>query len=192
MLSRQKFYQGDTQLWFYMYNYHICGEFVPEFDQYIFGCVLTVPDVSVIFTYDSYFFISRLPTLFALTSYKQIWPDQIMVGSNGAAKMLVSISLNSCRVMQSVLGEDFLSYWMNNLLIPLIFVLPGVNQSSQNSMDKWAKQILHVWAMSYEIAHVTVRAYEHIAPDLAGNTIVLITVASNAKEIFQNTWNKKT
>lgn len=63
--------------------------------------------------------------------------------------------------------------------------LNGVNSSSQNSLEKWTKQILHVWASSARVAAIVGHAYRRLPAQLKSNTVVLITVATNT-EIFKN------
>ncbi len=62
----------------------------------------------------------------------------------------------------------------------------GVIRSTQNSMEKWAKQILHVWAISKHVANVITQTFECIPEDVRSNTVVLVTVAENVDEIFYN------
>ena len=70
------------------------------------------------------------------------------------------------------------------------FLFLGVVQSSQNSLEGWTKQILHVWASSRETANVLKSVYTNSISDaLKQNTVVLITVAEDADVIFMNTLN---
>ncbi|XP_013390306.1 AAC-rich mRNA clone AAC4 protein [Lingula anatina] len=64
--------------------------------------------------------------------------------------------------------------------------LKGILQSSNNTMETWAKQILHVWATSNHVANVLIRAYDVIDEHVKSNTVVLVTVAHQAEEIFAN------
>lgn len=65
--------------------------------------------------------------------------------------------------------------------------LSGVLQSSQNSMDQWNKQVLHVWATSDDVANVLVTTYSSLNHHVRANTVVIVTVAHNAQDIFSNT-----
>ena len=62
----------------------------------------------------------------------------------------------------------------------------GVVQSSRNTLEHWSKQILHVWATSKHVANVVTQAYDVIPENIKSNTVVLVTVADNAMEIFAN------
>ena len=65
-------------------------------------------------------------------------------------------------------------------------VLLGVVQSSRNSLERWTKQVLHVWATSRHTARELLAAYDKVADDIKSNTVVFITTARNAREIFAN------
>ena len=67
----------------------------------------------------------------------------------------------------------------------LIKKLNGVNCSSQNSLEEWTKQILHVWATSSRVAVTIARAYKRVPTQLKSNTVVLVTIATNT-DIFSN------
>ena len=70
----------------------------------------------------------------------------------------------------------------------LVKKLSGVVASTRNAMEKWEKQMLHVWTGSFRAAMQIAEAYFHLRSDeLKRNTLVLITVASSAKDIFTNT-----
>ncbi len=62
----------------------------------------------------------------------------------------------------------------------------GVVQSSRNTLHKWGKQILHVWAPDKDVANVVARAYASVAPSVRANTVVMVTTAHDAPEIFTN------
>ncbi|XP_071097750.1 AAC-rich mRNA clone AAC4 protein-like [Haliotis cracherodii] len=64
--------------------------------------------------------------------------------------------------------------------------LKGIVQSSRNTLENWSKQILHVWATNKHVARVVERAYELVPVDLRGNTMVLVTTATESKFIFLN------
>lgn len=63
--------------------------------------------------------------------------------------------------------------------------LNGVLISSKNTMEKWSKQILHVWATSLAVSVLIAEAYNQLPEDLKSNTIVLVTVTEN-NEVFTN------
>lgn len=63
--------------------------------------------------------------------------------------------------------------------------LNGVNCSSQNSLEDWTKQILHVWATSARVAVIIAQAYRRVPTQLKSNTVVLVTIATNT-DIFSN------
>jgi len=62
----------------------------------------------------------------------------------------------------------------------------GIVQSSKNSLEKWSKQILHVWATSPDVANTITKVYDHIPANTKSNTLVLVTVARKSHEIFKN------
>ncbi|XP_033727316.1 AAC-rich mRNA clone AAC4 protein-like [Pecten maximus] len=64
--------------------------------------------------------------------------------------------------------------------------LSGVVQSTKNSMEKWEKQILHVWTTSKDTANTLSRVFHNLESDVTSNTVVMITVSTNAKYIFRN------
>ncbi|XP_060085744.1 AAC-rich mRNA clone AAC4 protein-like [Ylistrum balloti] len=64
--------------------------------------------------------------------------------------------------------------------------LKGVVQSTKNSMEKWEKQILHVWTTSKDTANTLTRVYHTLETDITSNTVVMVTVSTNAKYIFKN------
>jgi len=64
--------------------------------------------------------------------------------------------------------------------------LGGVIQSSKNTLENWSKQILHIWAMNKDIANVLTQAFDQIDENLKSNTLVLVTVSDNHREIFFN------
>ena len=54
--------------------------------------------------------------------------------------------------------------------------LSGVLRSSETCLEKWQKQVLHVWAPSQRCAKAIERAYERLEPTLIADTVVLVTV----------------
>lgn len=66
--------------------------------------------------------------------------------------------------------------------------LNGVNLSSKDVIEPhaWTKQILHVFAVDQHTANMLTKVYNTLSPELKSNTIVLITVATEASWIFTN------
>ncbi|KAK7091758.1 AAC-rich mRNA clone AAC4 protein-like [Littorina saxatilis] len=65
--------------------------------------------------------------------------------------------------------------------------LRGVVQSSRNAVDKWSKQILHVWATSPSVADMLTIAYHTtVNSKVKANTVVLVTTATKSPFIFSN------
>jgi len=60
----------------------------------------------------------------------------------------------------------------------------GVLASSSATVDKWEKQILHVWTTSKTAAKLVVREYHKVDPVLRADTVVLVTLAKNADWLF--------
>jgi len=80
-------------------------------------------------------------------------------------------------------GGDFTEEDADRLLMKK---LNGVVQSTANSMEKWSKQILHVWATSTHVANTITKVFDRIPEKVKTNTVVLITTAVNAPEVFDN------
>lgn len=66
--------------------------------------------------------------------------------------------------------------------------LDGVNQSTRcvSTMHSWKKQILHVWAEHEYVADVLMKNYALLDAELQNNTMVVVSVALNAKWIYTN------
>jgi len=64
--------------------------------------------------------------------------------------------------------------------------LNGVVQSSKNSLEKWSKQILHIWATSADVANIVTQMYDRVPNNVKSNTVVLVTVAKRCQDIFAN------
>lgn len=64
--------------------------------------------------------------------------------------------------------------------------LNGICQSSRNSMIKWDKQILHVWLEGEQTCQTLIKAWSEIDHVLKSNTVLILTVAENSREIFVN------
>lgn len=63
--------------------------------------------------------------------------------------------------------------------------LNGVLMSSKNTMEKWSKQILHIWVTSFVESMLIAEAYNQLPKSLKSNTVVLVT-ATEYKEVFTN------
>eukprot|EP01089_Gocevia_fonbrunei_P007110 TRINITY_DN1814_c0_g1_i1.p1 TRINITY_DN1814_c0_g1~~TRINITY_DN1814_c0_g1_i1.p1 ORF type:complete len:258 (+),score=21.50 TRINITY_DN1814_c0_g1_i1:440-1213(+) len=69
--------------------------------------------------------------------------------------------------------------------------LNGVNVSSRLVMQKFHKQILHIFAEREYVADVLAEVYEsELSPELKSSTLVCITVCNNADWIFRNKKSK--
>jgi len=66
--------------------------------------------------------------------------------------------------------------------------LYGVNVSSQCVLPEhgWKKQILHVWAAEAYVADVVQRTYEKLSEELKSNTLVVVTISTNANWIYRS------
>lgn len=62
--------------------------------------------------------------------------------------------------------------------------LNGVENSTRNTLDSWHKQVLHIWAKSASAARAIVRSYFLLPKNIKSNTVVLLTIAKNSKDIF--------
>lgn len=63
--------------------------------------------------------------------------------------------------------------------------LKGVENSTRNTLDKWHKQVLHIWANSSSAAKAIVRSYFLLPKNIKSNTVVLLTITKNNKDIFR-------
>lgn len=77
----------------------------------------------------------------------------------------------------------FTSEDASNLLVKK---LNGICQSSRNSLIKWDKQILHVWLESEQNCETLLAAWLDLDNKLKSNTVLIITIARNSREIFVN------
>lgn len=92
--------------------------------------------------------------------------------------------------MKSASGSDngcFLIR-LNVRMIPYISLLNllGVNQANRNTLEKWSKQILHVWVQNKETANLVTRAFHRLPGDLISNTVVIISRTRRSDFIFYN------
>ncbi|GAM20402.1 hypothetical protein SAMD00019534_035770 [Acytostelium subglobosum LB1] len=60
----------------------------------------------------------------------------------------------------------------------------GVLASSEAVIDKWEKQILHIWTTSSSTADIIVQEYWKIPKRLRANTLVYVTHATNSEWLF--------
>lgn len=69
----------------------------------------------------------------------------------------------------------------------LVKKLEGAILATKNSLHRWSRRLLHVWASSERVAAIVQHAYHDLVPrNLRVNTIVLVTVATgrNSHDIF--------
>lgn len=78
-------------------------------------------------------------------------------------------------------------YTMEDATALLMKKLTGVLNASKNALEGWQKQLLHVWTPTRQVAVIVQRAYEQLEEDVKGNTVVLVTTACTATELFINT-----
>ncbi|XP_797207.2 AAC-rich mRNA clone AAC4 protein [Strongylocentrotus purpuratus] len=65
--------------------------------------------------------------------------------------------------------------------------LRGIVNATQNALDKWSKQILHIWATSSKVADVLTSVYRDLSPQLRINTVVLVTIVTTPQHsLFKN------
>lgn len=62
--------------------------------------------------------------------------------------------------------------------------LYGIVASSSAVVDKWEKQILHIWTTSPTAANMVMQEYPNVSEELRSNTVVLLTLAKNVDWIF--------
>ncbi|KAK3611271.1 hypothetical protein CHS0354_004920 [Potamilus streckersoni] len=64
--------------------------------------------------------------------------------------------------------------------------LKGIVQSSRNSLEKWSKQILHVWSPNKHTANVITQVYNNLPDDVKSNTVVIVTTTQASNFIYKN------
>ncbi|KAL3888195.1 hypothetical protein ACJMK2_000572 [Sinanodonta woodiana] len=64
--------------------------------------------------------------------------------------------------------------------------LEGIVQSSRNSHEKWAKQILHVWVPDKHTANIVTDEYNTMDNDVKSNTVVIVTTTEECDFIYKN------
>lgn len=65
--------------------------------------------------------------------------------------------------------------------------LRGVVQSSKNSLEKWQKQVLHIWSANNNITNTLIKVYANLSHDVISNTVVLVTTTNKSSNfIFRN------
>ena len=77
-------------------------------------------------------------------------------------------------------------YTLEDAMALLSKKLTGVLNASKNVVEGWHKQLLHVWTPSRQVALVVKEAYEQLGDEIKGNTVVLVTTACTASELFTN------
>ncbi|XP_064597494.1 AAC-rich mRNA clone AAC4 protein-like [Liolophura sinensis] len=78
------------------------------------------------------------------------------------------------------------NYTQNDACYLLKKKLSGIVQSSRNTLEKWNKQILHVWTRSREDADHVKQAFDTMDSATRSNTLVLVTIATDCDAIFAN------
>ncbi|XP_062566067.1 AAC-rich mRNA clone AAC4 protein-like isoform X2 [Saccostrea cucullata] len=64
--------------------------------------------------------------------------------------------------------------------------LKGVNQANRNTLEKWNKQILHVWVQNKEVANLITKTFNNLSMDLVSSTVVVISRTRRSDFIFYN------
>lgn len=67
----------------------------------------------------------------------------------------------------------------------LLKKLRGVIRSTEACCGAWSKQVLHVWAPSNRVADTVAMAYATVNPDLAADTVVLVSVCEGLPLLFE-------
>ncbi|RMZ99204.1 AAC-rich mRNA clone AAC4 -like [Brachionus plicatilis] len=82
--------------------------------------------------------------------------------------------------------KNFQEYTIEDADILLRKKLKGINQSSKNTLLKWHKQILHVWAFDDNSVDLLLIAWSEIDTHLKSNTVLVVTLATKSQELFVN------
>jgi hypothetical protein len=64
--------------------------------------------------------------------------------------------------------------------------LRGIHQAAKNSLFKWSKQLLHVWLFDESVECALLQAWSDLDVGLKRDTILVLTLATNSREIFFN------
>ncbi|XP_071142806.1 AAC-rich mRNA clone AAC4 protein-like [Mytilus edulis] len=83
------------------------------------------------------------------------------------------------------------SYTENDANDLLTKKLRGIIRSRKNCMEKWSKQILHVWVQNAETANIITVVYNNLPANIRSDTIVLVTLTSFSS-IYKDERNKNT
>lgn len=64
--------------------------------------------------------------------------------------------------------------------------LKGVIQSTKNSMEKWSKQILHIWTPNKHTTNTIAMVYYQLPDNIRSNTVVIVTTSDHSSYIYKN------
>jgi hypothetical protein len=76
------------------------------------------------------------------------------------------------------------NYTIEDAMTLLRKKLTGVLNASKNALEGWHKQLLHVWTPTRQVALAVKEAYIQLGDETKGNTVVLVTTAQTASELF--------
>lgn len=103
-----------------------------------------------------------------------------------------SITDYVCEIFGTKVGVSVtraMKYWGGNYTIDDAYhllnkKLKGVNQSSQNTLEDWNKQVLHVWSASHDVTNTLVQAYSSLSEEVRSNTVVFVTTTTEASDFI--------
>lgn len=64
--------------------------------------------------------------------------------------------------------------------------LKGIVNATRNVVERWHKQILHIWTNSKETAKLLRTEYKKLSKDIVSDTVVLITVVNSPVTLFSS------
>ncbi|XP_033126042.1 AAC-rich mRNA clone AAC4 protein-like, partial [Anneissia japonica] len=70
--------------------------------------------------------------------------------------------------------------------------LNGILNATQNTLEDWKKQVLHIWAPSHSVAKTVWKVYEDmIHTDIKANTVVMVTITESTSAYCSMFDNRK-
>lgn len=105
-----------------------------------------------------------------------------------------SITDYTCKIFNNILGVSVTRAWkyqgefeQEDAEKLLKKKLKGIIYATRNSVERWHKQILHIWTTSAKTANLLFNEYQKLSKDLTSDTVVLTTVVKSHATMFTKT-----
>ncbi|PIK36849.1 hypothetical protein BSL78_26318 [Apostichopus japonicus] len=102
-----------------------------------------------------------------------------------------SITDYTCKLNDNTLGVSVTRAWkyrgdfdQEDAIHLLTKKLKGILNATRNAIERWHKQILHIWTNSNDTAKLLRKEYKKLPNELVSNTVVLITVVKSPVTLF--------